>query len=282
MARLDPRELQRTLKEVNARWEASDQVREYALGYAPGPTEHALATREVLAYTNHQHFLATAGIAPRRYPPAIDWRNVGGKNYVTPIRDQGGCGSCVSFGSIATVEAVERITRKKPALYIDLSEADLFFCHEGVPGGTCGTGWFVDDAMTVLQNPGVVDEKCFPYTPHDQPCRKCADWRKRLTKIKKWHKITAVNDMKVWLAKHGPLTTCFSVYADFYSYKTGVYHHLSGPLEGGHCVCCIGYNESGRYWTCKNSWGTGWGEQGFFRIAYGQVGIDALMWAVEA
>src|SRR6516164_8153199 len=53
-----------------------------------------------------------------------------------------------------------------------------------------------------------------------------------------------------------PLTTCFSVYADFYSYHSGIYHHVSGALEGGHCVCCIGYDDARRYWICKNSWNT--------------------------
>ena len=78
-----------------------------------------------------------------------------------------------------------------------------------------------------------------------------------------------------------PLITCFTVYADFYSYHSGIYHHVSGALEGGHCVCCIGYDDAKRYWICKNSWNTTWGDHGFFNIAYGQVGIDAAMWALE-
>jgi hypothetical protein len=52
--------------------------------------------------------------------------------------------------------------------------------------------------------------------------------KKRLTKIDKWHKITGTTAMKQWLATRGPLITCFTVYADFFSYHSGIYHHVSG------------------------------------------------------
>jgi C1A family cysteine protease len=204
---------------------------------------------------------------------------------VTPVRDQKSCGSCVAFGTLAAFESAIRIHDKNPAKAVDLSEADLFYCHaEAEHGRHCGGptgGWWPDAALACCQNPGVVDEPCFPYTPGDQPCKKCTDWKKRLTKIAKWQKITSTTAMKQWLATRGPLITCFSVYADFYSYHSGIYHHVSGALEGGHCVCCVGYDDARRYWICKNSWNTTWGDHGFFNIAYGQVGIDAAMWALE-
>jgi C1A family cysteine protease len=86
--------------------------------------------------------------------------------------------------------------------------------------------------------------------------------------------------MKNWISTKGPLSACFSVYDDFYAYTGGIYSHVSGNLVGGHCVSVVGYNDTGQYWICKNSWGTGFGENGFFRIAYVQCGIDARMWAV--
>ena len=281
MPKLNPAKLNKILKEVGARWKASPKAgKEYSLGYTPGPKEHALAKRELLAHANHQHFMA-AGLSASAYPASFDWRSVGGHNYVTPIRDQKHCGSCVAFGSVATVEANVRVHNHAPTLAIDLSEADLFFCHDGVPGGSCAGGWNVNPALTVFKNKGVPDEKCFPYTDHDQPCHRCADWASRAVKIKGFHAITAVAYMKAWLAKYGPLVTCFSVYNDFFSYHTGIYHHVSGALAGGHCVSCVGYSDVQRYWICKNSWGPTWGDHGFFKIAYGQVGIDATMWAVQ-
>lgn len=87
--------------------------------------------------------------------------------------------------------------------------------------------------------------------------------------------------MKEWISTRGPVIACFSVYDDFFAYRSGVYHHVYGERVGGHCVCCVGYDDSQTYWICKNSWGPEWGEQGFFRIQYGEAGIDHVMWAIE-
>jgi hypothetical protein len=291
MPKLKASELNQILRAVEARWQAVDAAQDYKLGYSPGPEEHSLETREMLARSNHQHFMAMMAVAAPLYPASVDWRSfqpasclpgVLAGDYVTPIRDQKTCGSCVAHGTLAAFESALRIRGKNPQLAVDLSEADLFYCHGGVtPGPTCESGWYPDAALTSCQKVGVVDEACFPYTPGDQPCKKCSDWQKRLTKIASWQKITTTSGMKQWLACHGPLITCISVYADFQNYNSGVYHHVSGALEGGHCICCVGYNDSGRYWICKNSWSATWGESGFFRIAYGQCGVDATMWALQ-
>jgi len=290
MPGLNATQLNKTLREVSARWEAGEPADEHALGYIPGPGDYSLEARENMALANHRHFMAAALAAPP-YPPSTDWRKftahppLPAGNYVTPIRDQKSCGSCVAFGTIAAMESAMRIKAKNPNLAEDLSEADLFYCHaEAEQGRRCSGpsgGWWPDAALAVCQAAGVVDEACFPYTPGDQACKKCANWQQRLTKIARWHKITATADMKNWLAANGPLVTCFTVYADFYNYKSGIYHHVSGALQGGHCVCCVGYDDVRRCWICKNSWNTGFGEAGFFNIAYGQVGIDAAMWALE-
>jgi C1A family cysteine protease len=89
--------------------------------------------------------------------------------------------------------------------------------------------------------------------------------------------------MKAWLAKYGPLVACFlfSAYEDFYSYRSGIYHHVSGALVGGSSVSCVGDNDAKPYWICRNSWTSSWGERGFFRIVYGQCAIDAGMRAVQ-
>ncbi len=72
MPGLSPEELKKTLSEVGARWQASDKAKEYSLGYVPGPTEHSLATREMLAHGNYQHFLAMAAVAASGYPASFD------------------------------------------------------------------------------------------------------------------------------------------------------------------------------------------------------------------
>ncbi|MGO9109866.1 MAG: C1 family peptidase [Thermoguttaceae bacterium] len=279
MDSIDTIALQKTLRDVNARWEAQEVAEARTLGYTPASGEYSLLEREGAALANRRQFLAMAGVAAA-YPVQIDWRNHNG-DFITSVKDQGSCGSCVAFGCCATVEADEQIKKKNPHLGIDLSEANLFYCPvPGIPTGSCAGGWNPDSALAVFQKRGVVDAACFPYTPGDQPCKLCADWQTRLTKISGWHHITSTSDMKAWVAHYGPVATCFSVYNDFFAYKSGVYHHVSGALAGGHCVCCVGYNDTGRYWICKNSWGPAWGENGFFQIAYGECGIDATMWGV--
>jgi len=86
--------------------------------------------------------------------------------------------------------------------------------------------------------------------------------------------------MKTWISTKGPMTACFVVYGDFRYYRSGVYRHVSGEQLGGHCVTIVGYDDNQKCWICKNSWGAGWGENGFFKIGYGECGIDT--WQVCA
>jgi C1A family cysteine protease len=116
MTGLNPEELKKTLGKVGARWKASDEAKEYSLGYVPGPTEHSLATREMLAHGSYQQFLAMAAVAAPGYPASFDRRNHNGHNYITPIKDQGTCGSCIAFSCVATVEANVRVQKNEPSL----------------------------------------------------------------------------------------------------------------------------------------------------------------------
>jgi len=282
---LDFNQLNTLIRSANAGWQAgptsvsdlSAEDQKSRLGYFPAGGEESLEQRIQAAAAKLSSIQASAIGAPA----AFDWRNVNGQNYVTPIRNQGGCGSCVSFGTTAAVESAMRIQRGDPGLAVDLSEATLFFCIGPSSGASCGGGWYMTPAMDGYKNTGVPDEACFPYTDHQQACARCADWQSRAIKITGWHTISNAADIKTWLSTKGPLSSCFTVYNDFFAYKTGIYRHVSGGVAGGHCICVIGYSDAGGFWICKNSWGTGWGESGFFCIAYGECGIDSTMWAVE-
>ena len=81
------------------------------------------------------------------------------------------------------------------------------------------------------------------------------------------------------------METGFQVYKDFFSYKSGIYKKTSPfwDYAGGHAVKIIGWgNEAGtNYWIAANSWGPKWGENGFFKIAFGQCGFDSDVYACE-
>jgi C1A family cysteine protease len=251
----------------------------------PGPQEPSLDEQEVLGREN---FL-TFGIPEQpTYPPSHDWRSAPAGNFITEIKDQNPCGSCVAFGANATVEGTLRVEQNDPNLAVDLSEAYLFFCVARTQGRRCSGekegGWWPAAALDALQADGVPDEACYPYVAQDQDCTNlCQDWRSRATKIASWREITKPDEMKQWLSARGPLVATMTVYEDFVRFYVGdVYRYVSGELGGGHCISIIGYDEEGQFWIGKNSWGTGWGESGFFRIAYGECAIDSSMYAVEA
>jgi C1A family cysteine protease len=214
------------------------------------------------------------------FTPVRDWRNKDGKNWVTPVKDQGGCGSCVAFGSVATIESQARIQYNKPSWEIELSEADLFFCGAG---RRCSQGWWPSYALDYAKNKGISDEGCFPYEDHDMDCNVCDNKADRYIKIGNWHEIINIDQRKEWLDKKGPMVACMAVYRDFFGYKDGVYHHEEGGLAGYHAIACIGYSEEESCWICKNSWGDDWGNNGFFKIGYGECEIDTsfAMYAVE-
>lgn len=290
------RSLNAAIRDTGARWRAgrtpmsdlpADAKRRW-LGYSPGPREPTLRERVLRAARNLEVFERSArsarggaALAPTA-PAAVDLRDVDGKRYIGPVKNQGECGACVAFATLSAIEAALRRQIDHPGYDLDLSEAHLFYCHARKQGRRCNNGWWVHDALGCVRDLGVVDDACYPYTPGDQDCAGlCADASGRLTKIRDWTALSTHADMKAWLADRGPLITCLVAYEDLYSYKQGVYRFVEGVSLGGHCVTCVGYDDDERCWICQNSWGEQWGEGGFFRIEYGQVGVDAIMYGVE-
>lgn len=291
------KQVQSSINAKNVNWQAketsmlglSDSQRKRRLGYIPKQNEPSLAAIEKTSSdkaTRYMTLMASSPLALARYsksaPSTWDWRNVNGRNFIDAVRDQGDCGSCVAFATVAALESNARIHNDVALTDIsslDMSEAQLFFCGAG---RKCNVGWYIPDALSYCRNHGVTIESDFPYTDHDQACKLPADWQSKATQTKHSHRIDSIYDMKSWISERGPLITRFNVYTDFFSYGGGVYEHVSGAREGGHAVLCIGYSDSKRAWLCKNSWGKGWGESGYFWIRYGQCGINANMYAIDS
>jgi C1A family cysteine protease len=256
-------EIQRLIDTEGGRWTAgetsvsrlSPEEQRYLLGLAPGALDPALLSRLPARATP-----ATAASPP----PSIDWRNHSG-DWTTPIRDQDSCGSCVAFGTLGAVESRLEIYHGSPNENPDLSEQHLFFCG----GGDCESGWYPSAAMDFTRDTGVAGEPCDPYDADDHTCSPCSGWQNQVTKIHCWYYVSGRDDVKYHLANHGPLEGLMEVYRDFYFYAGGVYHHTWGDYRGGHAVTLVGYDDSEGYWIAKNSWGTAWGESGWFRADYG-------------
>ncbi|MBN1297958.1 hypothetical protein JXA80_14365 [bacterium] len=213
-----------------------------------------------------------------RQPSDHDWRSVDGTNWMTPVKNQMNCGACAAFASLGCLEAVIRIASADPGIDIDLSEQHLFSCA----GGDCPTGLYMGDAFTYIAENGVPDEKCLPYTAVDDNCADtCTDWQDQAETIDRWDLLwqytVDIEALKAFVAEQ-PVACYMEVYGDFMSYQSGVYEHVTGNLLGGHFVVVIGWNDADGCWICKNSWGIGWGEEGYFRIRYGETSIGT--WAM--
>ena len=257
------------------------------LGAAPPAGEPSLNERETRSMARlAQPELEAAAV---RVPVAVDLRSLNGKNYITGVKDQGGCGSCVAFGSSAAMDGAMRFLDAAPIgtpkghTLQDVSEAQLYYCStSGSDHHNCASGWWPTSALAYAKSTGLAPEACFPYTAGDQACHLSTGWQKLVTKVGITSSLTSASAMQQWLAEKGPLITCFTVYDDFFAYHSGVYTHKSGAQAGGHCVCCIGYSQSLKAWLCKNSWGPTWGLGGYFWIGFGQCGIDSDMWGISS
>jgi C1A family cysteine protease len=265
-------QLKQELSTKNAHWRAKQTPHSYLT---------AVQKRALLGVVPDKVFLqgvkaaaaAPAGILPS-FDPEVDWRTKSGGK-VSPVKDQGTCGSCVSFGTVGLLESTALIEQNK---LVDLSEADLHFCSSH--GASC-TGWYPSQALQSVQSRGVCDEQRFPYasafTAGVAQCILAPDRAQHLYNFHTSCWIIFDAYRKDYLSHHGPMTACMTVYDDFFSYGGGVYHHVSGSRAGGHCILVIGYSQSQSCWICKNSWGTEWGEAGFFKIGYGECAIDSLL-----
>ena len=169
----------------------------------------------------------------------------------------------------------------------DFSEQFILSCETT---GDC-VGGYSGETLDILKATGSPDEDCLPYTATQAtPCSdRCSNWANRIYTIDDWdHPGGYPNwwptqtQIKDAIYQYGPVSTYMRVYTDFFSYSSGVYEYAWGVEEGGHTVTLVGWNDTGGYWIAKNSWGTGWGESGWFRIKYGEVEIERQTEFVEA
>jgi C1A family cysteine protease len=218
-------------------------------------------------------------------PAHFDWRNRGGLNYMPQSPHQGSCGSCVSFASMAAVEAQLNIACDAPDRSFDMSRQFFFSCG----GGSCKNGWKLSAAMSFLETSGVPDTSCMPYTATDGKdvlcSNACADHKERAISDIKTEQVTSGfidrDAIKKALLK-GPLIANMILYEDLEFYKDGIYRHVDGMKLGTHAIVLAGWDNSDQSWIAMNSWGPTWGQNGFFMVAWDDVSLPGrYTWGIN-
>lgn len=195
----------------------------------------------------------------KEMPAEIDWRT---KNAVTPVKDQGQCGSCWSFSATGAMEGAWAIST---STLISLSEQQLVDCSKQYGNLGC-KGGLMDNAFSYAIDHGMCSETDYPYTAAGGSCSKCG----LVVTVKGCQDVQSKNqiDLKEAVAK-GPVS--IAIEADtriFQSYSSGVITGSSCGTNLDHGVLIVGYGvENGiKYWLVKNSWSSSWGDQGYVKI----------------
>lgn len=206
----------------------------------------------------------------------FDWYSVGN---VTPVKDQGGCGSCWDFAAMSAFEASYSIRNN---YWIDTSEQQVLDCATGAGGGdagSCGGGWY-DPVFTWLLTSNVTTESVRPYEAADKMCRTDPSYYRATA----WGFVTvkaevpSIDEIKAALCSHGPLAVAVRAgTTNFINYTGGVFNENVGGID--HAVTIVGWDDDKGAWLIKNSWGTGWGLNGYMWIKYGANNIGyAAAW----
>jgi len=214
-------------------------------------------------------------------PESIDWRD---KGAVSPVKNQGPCGSCWAFGTTEQVESYAAIeTGSLPIL----SAQQVTSCapNDLQCGGTGGCMGSVPQlGFTYLQLFGHVTEESYPYTATAGVCEYDFENTAPVVGITGYNTLPTNNQdaFMTHLAENGPLVVAVWVNSAFQSYGGGVFDGCSydADMEINHAVQVVGYGSDadGDYWIVRNSWGVGWGEDGYIRMkrdSEAQCGTDS-------
>jgi len=197
--------------------------------------------------------------APSAVMGLVDWTD----KYLTPVKDQGSCGSCWAFSAVEQIESEAIRLLGESRL---LSVEQVVQCDRTSFG--CGGGW-TESAYKYVQNAGGLEtESSYPYTSGNGVTGKCkAGGSSQIVSVNGFTTVRSESQMAAYVQSTGPLSVCVDA-SVWSSYRSGIMKACGNNIN--HCVQAAGVDAStGGYWKVRNSWGTGWGESGFIRLSYG-------------
>jgi uncharacterized repeat protein (TIGR01451 family) len=237
-------------------------------------------------------------------PASFDWRNYQSSNWMTPIKNQGGCGSCWAFSAVGVTEAALNIANENPNLDEDLSEQ--YLVSDCSTSGTC-CGGGKSSALGYIRDSGIPDEGCMSYVDgdgcscpggtcdsgcaynaggscSDKACAdRCGDWQGRLETISSTGRVPSdPQTIKQALVDIGPLAVSIGIGSAFGGDWDGDIYRCTDDNGVNHAVAIVGYDDTGGYWRVRNSWGTSWGEDGYFKLGYGECAVEKYVYYADA
>lgn len=223
-----------------------------------------------------------------------DWRDRHGQNWITPVTDQENCGSCWAFATTGATEAIVNLYFNQ-LLNLDLSEQDVLSCSGA---GDCNGG-IEGTALDYITSTGVVDEGTFPYTATDQPCENKGDNPSELIKIGGKIPFPSTeypgteDDLKRMIIERGPISGGLfdwwhaMVLPGYQVVEEGdIFYYRDLNLNTDWITIEAGDALIGKtVWIFKNSWGIGWGDNGYVYVETNISNIDythALLTPVQS
>jgi cathepsin L len=200
---------------------------------------------------------------------SVDWRDVSG--VVTPVKDQGQCGSCWAFSATEAVESAYVIAGNDQVI---MSPQELVDCSKGILSNHGCNGGMYYNAWKWEKTHMAMKESDYPYvsgTTKEADANCSYDESKGVTFVSGYEQVSADTDsIKAAIKDHGPVSIAINAETSvFQSYKTGIITEADGcPTKIDHAVLAVGYGYEGDqgYFIVRNSWNTIWGDEGYVKL----------------